>query len=164
MMDAQFILDAIRSAYPDAALVPEVQISDDYWIDYHGIDTAPATRRIDALLWQARQITAIEVKVSVADFDRDTWLKRLPWQRVAHRFVYAVPAGLLDGRRVVPAGCGLWEVRPSGGVRVVQRAKVNNAPEPLPLSVVQGLAYRAARLATPDRENADAAPESGEGR
>jgi hypothetical protein len=145
-MNAQFILDAIRRHHSGAAIVPEVTISDDYWLDYFDVPAKAApTRRIDALMWESRQITAIEIKVTVADFDRDVWQKRLPWQRVSHRFVYAVPAGLLDGRRDVSNGCGLWEVGEDGSVKSTQRCKTNPTPEPLPLSVVQNLAYRAAR-------------------
>jgi hypothetical protein len=145
-VNAAFILNAIRRHHAGAAIVPEVTITDDYWLDYFDIPgKAAPTRRIDALMWESRQITAIEIKVSVADFDRDIWQKRLPWQRVSHRFVYAVPAGMLDGRRDVAYGCGLWEVSGDGTVKSTQRCKTNQTPEPLPLSVIQNLAYRAAR-------------------
>ena len=144
-MSARDILDAIRRHHSGAAIVPEVTIEDDYWLDYWKVgEPAGTTRRIDALMWKSRQITAIEVKVTRADFDRETWRKTLPWQRVAHRFVYATPAGLLADR-AIPHGCGHWEIHEDGTLTVARKAQVNSTPEPLPLSVVQCLAYRASR-------------------
>jgi hypothetical protein len=136
------VLDALRSHHKGAALVPEVVISDE---DGRMTSTAenrlPTTRRIDALMFDSLLRTAIEVKVSVADAKRDTWQKVWPWMRVTHRFVYAVPAGLIEHPPVY--GCGLWWVHPSGRVEVKRKAKVSHTPEPLPQQVVQALAYRA---------------------
>lgn len=74
------------------------------------------TRIIDVLLmrnWssgkQPYERIAVEVKVSRADFFRDTSEKRAPWETLAHRFAYAPPAGLVAPDEV-PEGCWLMEV------------------------------------------------------
>jgi hypothetical protein len=102
-------------------------------------------------MFQTLVRTAIEIKVSEADFNRDTWEKRRAWQRVCHRFVYVVPADLPV---LAPWKCGLWRVGPDGRVVVAQRATVNLSPEPLPQAVVQTLAYRAARCVEPAASDA----------
>lgn len=74
-----------------------------------------ANRTIDVLLmrnWQSGrgyERVAIEVKVSRADFFHDTAEKRAPWMELAHKFVYAVPKGLVEPHEV-PDGCGLIEI------------------------------------------------------
>lgn len=153
MMDSAFILDAIREKYPTAALVPEVTIEDfdlpdterptDYL--YMSNEGRPEghklTRRIDALMFESLIRTAVEVKVTRADFMRDTYWKRRAWQRVTHRFVYAVPHDL---DVMSPHGCGLWRVDERGRITVVKKAIVSKTPDPLPQTVVQRIAYRAA--------------------
>lgn len=141
------ILAAIREHHgARAAIVPELTISDDDWDVDPACKVAP-TRRIDALMFQSLVRTAIEIKISEADFNRDTWEKRRAWWRVCHRFVYVVPADL-DIR--APWKCGLWRVGADGRVVVATKASVNVAPEPLPQSVVQALAYRAVKAASTD--------------
>ncbi len=152
-MDASFILNAIRVRHSGAALVPEVSI-EDFDLPDSGQETdSPYTpglarpkehsymRRIDALMFESLVRTAIEIKVTAADFRRDTYWKRRAWQRVTHRFVYAVPHDL---DVMAPHGCGLWKVDETGQITVVKKAIVSRTPDPLPQTVVQRLAYRAA--------------------
>lgn len=142
-MDSAFILDSIRKKYSESAIVPELTISDLDWLELHEPGQRRVKeRRIDALMFQSFQRTAIEVKVSEADFKRDTWAKRRPWARVVHRFIYAVPH---DMRATAPYGCGLWRISPDGKVAVSKKALVQKHPEHLPQEVVQRLAYRAAQ-------------------
>ena len=144
-MDAKFILDAIRRKYPDAAIVPEVTMDDPaYWAGGEKLtgDKLTPYRRIDALMFESLIRTAIEIKTTKADFNRDTWAKRRPWFAVCHRFVYVTPAelGLMS-----PHNCGMWWVHEDGSITVAKKAKVSHTPEPLPQQVVQSLAYRAAK-------------------
>lgn len=153
-MDAEFILKALRRHHHTAAIVPEITIEDFDLPDTneptdHLFMSATGTpeghklnRRIDALMFESLIRTAIEIKVSVADFNRDTYWKRRAWQRVTHRFVYAVPHDLAVQ---APAGCGLWRVDDHGIVTVATRAVISKVPDPLPQTVVQRLAYRAAQ-------------------
>lgn len=150
-MDSRFILEAIRAKYPAAAIVPELTIEDfdlpdsgeqvDY-LDMRGQhpDGHTYNRRIDALMFESLRRTAIEVKVTRADFHRDTYWKRRAWQNVCHRFVYAVPHDL---DVMAPHGCGLWKVDEAGRIEIAKKAIVNVTPDPLPQTVVQRLAYRA---------------------
>lgn len=101
----------------------------------------PAQRRIDGLLYASSKLIAVEVKVSVADFKRETDAKREPWERVTHQFVYATPKGLLNPNDL-PAHCGLWEVDNNGSITIAKRAKVNKKPEPMPQQVLVALMYR----------------------
>lgn len=75
-------------------------------------------RRIDVLLMRTSTIAvakvpyeriAVEIKVSRADFFRDTPEKRNVWHSLAHRFAYLTPAGLIK-REELPNGCGLLEL------------------------------------------------------
>lgn len=156
MLTAALILDAIRRTYPAAAIVPELTIEDfdlpdsgipvDY-LDMHHSDRPEGhkyVRRIDALMFETLVRTAIEIKVSRADFMRDTYWKRRAWQRVTHRFVYAVPHNL---EVMAPHGCGLWKVSDDGRITIVKKAIVSKTPDPLPQTVVQRLAYRASAVA-----------------
>lgn len=147
-MDAHTILMALERKYPHAALVPEVVLRDWDWLDrveHHGATSSKPSRRIDALMFQSLERTAIEIKVNKSDFDKDGYVKRYPWQRICHRFVYVVPETLCDTvRSLVPDSCGLWTVTKIGTVSVAKKAKVCTTPEPLPQQVVQSLAYRAA--------------------
>lgn len=106
------------------------------------LETGKAIRRIDALMMAGTKRTAIEVKVTRADFKRDTAQKRAPWAAITHRFVYAVPAGLVTPEEV-PDGCGLWEVRGDGRVDVTKRARINKDAADLPPQIILALAYRA---------------------
>lgn len=127
-----------RQGYLDEPL-PDLE--SDYW--------QPFTRRIDALMVLRNQRTAIEIKVSRADYRRETEQKRRTWQAITHRFVYAVPAGLVAPSEV-PDGLGLWWVHEGRSrretVEVVKRARVNRDALPLPEQVVHALCYRAARI------------------
>lgn len=117
---------------------------------------APLTRRIDLLLIRTgkggkvpHERVAVEIKVSRSDFLRETDEKRGPWQRVAHRFAYAAPLGMVD-RSEVPGGCGLLEVDvsvcPSERVRWTVRApRRDHEPEPMGDRFMAYLAHRAAR-------------------
>ena len=59
-------------------------------------DGTPVYRRIDGLMFDGGATrTAIEVKISRADFLRESEEKRRPWRKITHRFVYATPVGLL---------------------------------------------------------------------
>lgn len=152
-IDAKFILAAIRAKYPTAAVVPEITIEDYDLPDSDGEATygygpglgSPAghkySRRIDALMFESLMRTAVEIKVTRADFMRDTYWKRRAWQNVTHRFIYAVPHDL---DVMSPHGCGLWRVGPQGQIVVAKKAIVNKTPDTLPQTVVQRLAYRAA--------------------
>lgn len=158
-MDAEFILNAIRRKHKTTAIVPEISID-----DYDLYDTDEITedgsyrpgantpeghkymRRIDALMFDSLVRTAIEIKVTKEDFNRDTYWKRRMWQNHTHRFVYAVPH-YLDV--MSPHGCGLWKVQENGEIVVVKKAIMNKTPEMLPQTVVQRLAYRAAKKQAP---------------
>ena len=79
----------------------------------------PSTRRIDLLLMRTgrrskppHERIALEIKVSRADFKRDTDEKRRAWFSVADRFAYVAPLGLIK-RSEVPPGCGLMEYDPT---------------------------------------------------
>jgi hypothetical protein len=100
----------------------------------------PAFRRIDGLLMIGRQRTAIEVKVTRADFRNDTDAKRRAWIKHSHRFVYLTPPGLLDPK-LMPVGCGLWE---SDGttVTVVKNATIRKGLPPLPESFFHTVFWR----------------------
>lgn len=158
-MTATSVLDAVARKHSGCALVREVVVLDremesdlDAWSERHHArgyvpdpsDPYPATvwtRRIDGLMFDGNSTrTAIEVKVSRADFLRETEEKRRPWRKITNRFVYATPAGLLKPEEI-PDGCGLWEVD-GNAVRIMKRAKSNPKPEPIPHQVLVALAYR----------------------
>lgn len=166
-MNPKFMLSAIRAKYPQGALVPEVSIPDDYMyqcylaalpassqayyqnkIDPNHINnpdfdlkTAKFVRRIDGLLLHSRQWTALEIKVSRADFFRDTMEKRRVWMEHTHRFVYVTPPGLIQLSEV-PEHCGLWEVDNNRRVKVMKRAQINKTPQPFPEHLIRNLFYR----------------------
>lgn len=54
---------------------------------------------------------ALEVKVTRADFKRDTDEKRAAWFAVCDRFAYVAPVGMIQPEEL-PAGCGLMEYNP----------------------------------------------------
>lgn len=145
--NAKEVLEALRRHHPTAALVGEITVLDEYGQENHRAEAPmPITRRIDALMFDNLIRTAIEIKVDVADVKRETWQKVQPWWRVCHRFVYAVPAGLIDLPPIY--GTGLWWVHDDGRVEVKRKARVSRTPEPLPQRVVQVLAYRAVNKTT----------------
>jgi len=97
-------------------------------------------RRIDALLRDTAGYTAIEIKVTRADFRRDTEEKRRAWRDHTRRFIYAAPAGLLTPSEM-PAGCGLWEFD-GRRLTVAKKATINKAPLPFPRAVFDTMLYR----------------------
>lgn len=117
----------------------------DYW-------SAKFTRRIDALLIDKSSRVAIEIKVSRADFKRETEEKRRAWRAVTHKFVYAAPIGMLAPDEI-PEGCGLWEFDPaasgfghwSHGITVAVRGKRRRDPDPLPDALTRTLLGRLSR-------------------
>lgn len=138
MTTAGEILLAIRDAYPKNAVVREVSIVD---LLHRRRDAASKrVRRIDALMRDTAGYTAIEIKVTRADFRRDTEEKRRAWKAHTRRFIYAAPAGLLNASEI-PDGCGLWEF---DGLRlkVTKKATINKAPLTLPRSVFDTMLYR----------------------
>lgn len=138
-MNAKEILEAIRRHHRGCAIVHEVTIGDD-WSE----PGQPSYRRIDALMVDGKQLSAIEIKTSIADSRRETFHKTAPWRRVTHRYVYVVPAGLIDHPPL--HGAGLWWVHDDGRVEVHSKAIPNRYPDPLPMQVVQVLMYRAAAV------------------
>lgn len=131
--------EARYAGKPIADVVPEG------W-DYR---TSKPQRRIDALIIASTGITAVEIKVTRADFRRDTEEKRRAWRAITNRFVYLVPKGLVTPDEVAN-GCGLWEYdaeahgeyRWMHGITSVKRAVANKSPEPMPFQVTRSLAYR----------------------
>lgn len=170
-MNGTQILDAIARKHSKCALVREVVVEDqerraaqrafykhqhpgfgakyfpdaeEYDEEKHGriLDTHKPFRRIDGLMLDGGGTrTAIEVKISRADFFRETDEKRRPWQKITNRFVYATPAGLLRPDEL-PDGCGLWEVNGHGAVTIARKALSNKTPDPIPHQVLVALAYR----------------------
>lgn len=80
-MNAEDILNALRRHYPTAAFVPELTINDEQSImDYYEQGEHEASvRRIDALMFDKRIRTAIEIKVDRADAKRETLAKVRAW-------------------------------------------------------------------------------------
>lgn len=146
---AKEVLAAIRRYHREAAIVHEVVLRDPNWLDTYEAGDRPGTfRRIDALMIKNKVRTAIEVKVTRSDFMRETQRKRQVWQDLCHRFVYAVPEGLIRPDEV-PDGIGLWEVSrrlvPAGAttVNVTKRARLNRDPGPVPEQLFVAMCYRA---------------------
>ncbi|MBT2587970.1 hypothetical protein [Arthrobacter sp. ISL-95] len=108
----------------------------DGWTPYN----TPPVRRIDALMRETAGYTAIEIKVTRADFKRDTHEKRRAWQAHTRRFIYATPAGLINPSEV-PPGCGLWEFDGSR-LTIAKKASINKEPLALPRSVFDTMLYR----------------------
>lgn len=116
-------------------------------------------RRIDLLAMRRPTKTnvgpletlAVEVKVTRADFMRDTSEKRAPWMRAATRFAYAVPAGLVTADEV-PPGCGLLAVKHAGSdgwgtAEWVKKAPYADGHAPqLPPRVILAVMWRIATL------------------
>lgn len=166
---SQLLFSALRHKFPKAAIIREVTMTDEeqefkersyraarsryYRSSYNkkGLsygDPAPdydptqsVVRRIDALIFDGKLRTAVEIKISRADFKRDTLAKRSAWMRHTDRFVYLTPKGMVKNDEV-PEGCGLWEYD-NGVITVVKKAKVNKDVQPLPESMVKYFAWRA---------------------
>jgi hypothetical protein len=100
----------------------------------------PPVRRIDALMRESTGYTAIEIKVTRADFKRDTEEKRRAWRMHTRRFIYVTPAGLVNVSEV-PDGCGLWEFD-GDRLRVVKKATINKSPTAFPKAVFDTMLYR----------------------
>lgn len=141
-MNAQDILEAIHRKYPAAAIVPELTVNVPNWESGRG-EGQVWQRRIDALMFESYWRTAIEIKVSRADVKRETYQKTEPWRRLTNRFIYAVPAGLVEHKPI--HGAGLWWVHDDGRIEVKVKAIPNRTPEHLPQDVIQRLAYRATK-------------------
>lgn len=107
-----------------------------------GAHAIPQTRRIDGLLVGPNgQRTAIEVKVTRSDYQRESHEKRRAWQAITHRFVYVVPAGLITAEEV-PAGIGLWYATEAGVVSA-KPCRINKSPNDPPIQLFNALCYRA---------------------
>ena len=141
-MNAQEILDAISRKYPASAIVPELSVNVPNWTSGRG-EGQVWKRRIDALMFESFVRTAIEIKVSRDDVKRETYQKTEPWRRLVHRFIYAVPAGLVEHKPI--HGAGLWWVYDDGRIEVKDKAIINRTPEHLPQDVIQRMAYRATK-------------------
>lgn len=138
MTTAAEILAAIRKAYPKAAVVREVSIVDPLHV--WRSTTSKPYRRIDALMRDTAGYTAIEIKVTRADFKRDTEEKRRAWRAHTRRFIYVTPAGLVNPSEV-PDGCGLWEFD-GDRLKVVKKATINKSPTAFPKAVFDTMLYR----------------------
>jgi hypothetical protein len=114
----------------------DAELPDDY--NYR---TAITTRRIDALIFDGNQRTAVEIKISRGDFFRDTPEKRYAWKKHSHRFVYLTPQGLVKPEEVAE-DCGLWEYH-DGKITVIKRAKINKNVVDFPASMTKYFAWRA---------------------
>jgi len=120
------------------------EIPDDYFPGKN-----PVVRRIDALMLGSMDAygeypaTAVEVKVSRADFRRDTEAKRKAWFKVTNRFVYLVPKDLIKPEET-PEGCGLWYWE-QGRITIAKKAKIRHHVDPFPVSFNSYLIGRAAR-------------------
>lgn len=126
----------MKRIYDKSGLDYDAEVPDGYnWRD------AKLTRRIDFLMFEGQAITAIEMKVSKADFRRDTEDKRRAWKSVVNRFVYLTPKGLLTPDEI-PEGCGLWEYD-NGVITVVKKCRSNPNPEPFPPTMMKYFAWRA---------------------
>lgn len=109
--------------------------------DGYRVNEAITRRRIDALIFETKTRTAVEIKISRADFFRDTEAKRGAWLRHTHRFAYLVPKGLVKTEEV-PDGCGLWEYE-NGIITITKRAKINKEAKEFPASMTKYFAWRA---------------------
>lgn len=165
------LLQALRSKFPDAAILAEVTMEDEQELervrtaaarrrpslraayetknlscdavlpDGYDARNAITSRRIDALIFESKSRTAVEIKISRADFFRDTEAKRSAWLQHTHRFIYLVPKGLVKVEEVAD-GCGLWEYE-NGKITILKRAKINKEAKDFPPSMVKYFAWRA---------------------
>ena len=167
-MDSGFIVNAVRRKYSGRTIfLPEVTLEDEYYnilarndlVDRYGLPESDRItayehdseytfsngsqyRRIDLLgLDSQHKWTAVEIKVSRADFARETYEKRHPWIKKTHRFVYAVPEGLVTPDEI-PNGCGLWTIADNGQVTVAKKARVNRSRQEFPETFLRTLFWR----------------------
>lgn len=141
-MTAEQVLACLRAHWCEAAIVPELVISDEtaYVERGYGIRNS-FQRRIDALAFRGLERIAVEIKVDRHDAARETAEKTRAWRKCTHKYVYVVTAGLINEPPIY--GCGLLWVHPDGHVEVKKKAKGNRYPEPLPQAVVKNIALRA---------------------
>lgn len=177
-MKSSDIIKAIKYKYsPKAAFVPELTLEDKYYTqtymrslpiyreyyarhglldpdyvadDSYDMNKGKPSRRIDLLMLHSKKWTAIEIKVSRADFFRDIEEKRRVWQEHTHRFIYATPQGLVTAEEV-PEGCGLWEVTPRGQVIITKKSRVNKERKEFPESFLSTLFWRLATVKSKSR-------------
>lgn len=179
MVTASQILLGIRKKYAKFPVLREVSVNDpwyyaNYWryqidtypwgashaeragvipadeIDPNWSHLAPSYRRIDALILDTHR-TAVEIKVTRSDFKADTEEKRAPWRHFTHKFVYAVPTGLVVPSEV-PDYAGLWYFDESAygeypwqhGITIAKKAKRFDAYD-LPPYLIQSLMGRLSR-------------------
>jgi hypothetical protein len=129
----------MRKHYVEKGIKHDAELPDDHTFTTENLTLV---RRIDFLIFEGETIIAVEMKISKADFRRDTEEKRRAWKKVTNRFVYLTPAGLLTPADI-PEGCGLWEYQTDGSIVVTKRAKTNNTPAPFPPSMIKYFAWRA---------------------
>jgi len=118
-------------------------------------DPFARTRRIDVLMMRpARamdigkiELLAVEIKVSKADFRADVAnpAKQAPWRKIAHRHVYAAPAGLIDPADL-PDGSGLVEVYDTGIVKFAVKGPRAQGRREVPYWLQLAIIRRAAWL------------------
>ncbi len=92
------------------------------------------------------QISAVECKISRADFKRDTEEKRRAWFTVTNRFIYLVPEGLIAPEETHD-GCGLWYWKPGryrgvGRIQIAKRAQVRHDIDPMDVTFTPYLLRR----------------------
>jgi hypothetical protein len=129
----------MRKHYEEKGIKHDAELPDGFMLTKKDLILV---RRIDFLIFEGETITAVEMKISKADFRRDTEEKRRAWKKVTNRFVYLTPVGLLTPADI-PEGCGLWEYQEDGSIVVTKRAKTNNTPAPFPPSMIKYFAWRA---------------------
>ena len=132
---------ALHSVYYKRAFKKKGLSTDAFLPEDYNVKKSVQTRRIDALMFDGQERTAIEIKISRADFFRDTPEKRFAWQKHTNRFVYLVPKGLVKPEEVAD-GCGLWEYE-NGVITVTKRARINKNFEEFPSSMMRYFAWRA---------------------
>lgn len=146
-MDDESELERVRTAYVKRYPYMRAQYEKDGLLcdaelpDGYKAKDAITRRRIDALIFETKTRTAVEIKISRADFFRDTELKRGAWLKHTHRFAYLVPKGLVKPEEV-PDGCGLWEYE-NGIITITKRAKINKDAKEFPASMTKYFAWRA---------------------
>lgn len=167
-MDSNFIKNSIKRKYPKSAFVPEISMKDDYYFqeyirerknrlayykrkgkvkedhvtdENYNMFLGKEFRRIDLLMLTVSTWTAIEIKVSRADFFKDTYEKRKVWKDHTHRFVYATPVGLVTPEEV-PEGCGLWEIDELGQIISKKNAKTNKERKEFPEAFLKTVFWR----------------------
>jgi hypothetical protein len=125
-----------KRKFKQAGMKLDAELPEDY-----DVNKVKLVRRIDALMFTGKTRTAIEIKISRADFFRDTPEKRAIWQVHTHRFIYLTPKGLVKPEEV-PVGCGLWEYE-ADEIVATKKATVVKEPTDLPPSMAKYFAWRA---------------------